>query len=122
LDGRIYEAPVALIGKRVELLYHQSDVESIEVKYKSKWCGLLRAVDLAVNCRVKRDRNSNVQIHETNDRGADVKDMKRNRATVVVRFCCTIDRPPRCLGPSGDGGRDSYLYSSELMSKLTTYI
>ena len=67
LDGRIYEAPVALIGKRVELLYHQSDVESIEVKYKSKSYGLLRAVDLAVNYRVKRDKNNNAQIHETND-------------------------------------------------------
>jgi transposase InsO family protein len=66
LDGRIYEAPVALIGKRVELLYHQSDVDSIEVRYKSKSYGLLRAVDLAVNYRVKRDKNSNVQIHETN--------------------------------------------------------
>jgi len=66
LDGRIYEAPVALIGKRVELLYHQSDVESIEVKYKSKSYGMLRAVDLAVNYRVKRDKNNNAQIHETN--------------------------------------------------------
>jgi putative transposase len=66
LDGSIYEAPVALIGKRVELLYHQSDVESIEVKYKSKSYGMLRPVDLAVNYRVKRDKNNNAQIHETN--------------------------------------------------------
>ena len=25
LDGRLYEAPVALIGKRVNLLYHEHD-------------------------------------------------------------------------------------------------
>ncbi len=66
LDGRIYEAPVALIGKRVELLYHQSDFETIEVKYKNKSYGMLRPVDLAVNYRVKRDKNNNPQIHDTN--------------------------------------------------------
>ncbi len=66
LDGRIYEAPVALIGKRVELLYHQSDVETIEVRYKNKSYGMLRPVDLAVNYRVKRDKNNNAQIHDTN--------------------------------------------------------
>jgi len=65
LDGRIYEAPVALIGKRVELLYHQSDVETIEVRYKNKSYGMLRPVDLAVNYRVKRDKNNNAQIHDT---------------------------------------------------------
>jgi putative transposase len=67
LDGRIYEAPVALIGKRIELLYHQADVEDIEVRYKAKSYGMLRAVDLSVNYRVKRDKNNNPQIHETND-------------------------------------------------------
>ena len=63
LDGRIYEAPVALIGRRVELLYHQGDPEPIEVRYKSKSYGMLRQLNLAVNYRVKRDRNSNAQIH-----------------------------------------------------------
>ncbi len=66
LDGRIYEAPVALIGKRVELLYHQTDVETIEVRYKNKSYGMLCLVDLAVNYRVKRDKNNNAQIHDTN--------------------------------------------------------
>ena len=66
LDGRIYEAPVALIGKRVELLYHQTDVETIEVRYQNKSYGMLRPVDLAVNYRVKRDKNNNPQIHATN--------------------------------------------------------
>ncbi|MES0447340.1 MAG: DDE-type integrase/transposase/recombinase, partial [Desulfobacterales bacterium] len=66
LDGRIYEAPVALIGKRVELLYHLTDPESIEVRYKNKSFGMLRPVDLAVNYRVKRDKNNNPQLHDTN--------------------------------------------------------
>ena len=65
LDGRIYEAPVALIGKRAELLYHQTDVETIEARYKNKSYGMLRPVDLAVNYRVKRDKNNNPQIHDT---------------------------------------------------------
>jgi len=65
LDGRIYEAPVALIGKRIELLYHQADVEDIEVRYRAKSYGMLRPVDLSVNYRVKRDKNNNPQIHDT---------------------------------------------------------
>jgi len=70
LDGRIYEAPVPLIGKRVELLYHQTDLEAIEVRYKSKSYGILRPLDLAVNYRVKRDKNNNPQIHATDPAGS----------------------------------------------------
>lgn len=65
LDGQIYEAPVALIGKRIELLYHQADLEDIEVRYRAKSYGMLRPVDLSVNYRVKRDKNNNPQIHDT---------------------------------------------------------
>jgi transposase InsO family protein len=63
LNGRIYEAPVPLIGKRVALLYHPADLEAIEIRYKSKSYGMLRPLDLSVNYRVKRDKNSNPQIH-----------------------------------------------------------
>jgi putative transposase len=63
LNGRLYEAPVALIGKRVELLYHESQPEQIEVKYQNKSFGMLVAVNLNVNCRIKRDKNNNPQIH-----------------------------------------------------------
>jgi len=62
LNGRLYEAPVALIGKRVELLYHGSEPEKLEVKYQNKSFGLIRTVDLNVNYRVKRDKNNNPQI------------------------------------------------------------
>jgi len=65
LNGRIYEAPVVLIGKRIELLYHQSDLETIEVRYKSNSYGMLRPLNLAINSRVKRDKNNNPQIHST---------------------------------------------------------
>ena len=63
LNGRLYEAPVALIGKRVELLYHESQPEQIEVQYQNKSFGMLVAVNLNVNCRIKRDKNNNPQIH-----------------------------------------------------------
>jgi len=72
LNGRLYEAPVALIGNRVELLYHHSQPEQVEVKYQNESFGMLVAVNLHVNCRIKRDKNNNPQIHSdtrTNEYG-----------------------------------------------------
>ena len=66
LNGRLYEAPVALIAKRVELLYHDSEPQNVEIKYQNKSFGLIRPVDLHVNCRVKRDKNNNPQIESNN--------------------------------------------------------
>jgi transposase InsO family protein len=62
IDGKLYEGPVVLIGKRVELLYHQSSPEHVEVRYQNKSFGMIRPVDLHVNCRVKRDKNNNPQM------------------------------------------------------------
>ena len=64
LDGKLYEGPVALIGKRVELLYHENDTETIEVKYQNKSYGVIRPVDIHVNCRVKRDKNNQPQLNQ----------------------------------------------------------
>jgi putative transposase len=63
LNGRLYEGPVPLIGKRVELLYHEAEPEKVEVKYQNKSFGMIRPVNIYVNCRVKRDKNNNPQIH-----------------------------------------------------------
>lgn len=62
IDGRLYEGPVALIGKRVELLYHQSNPEHVEARYKNESFGMIRPVNLHVNYRVKRDKNNNPQM------------------------------------------------------------
>jgi putative transposase len=62
LDGRLYEGPVALIGKRVELLYHPNHPEHVEARYKNESFGMIRPVDQHVNCRVKRDKNNNPQM------------------------------------------------------------
>lgn len=69
LNGKLYEAPVALIGKRVELLYHESKPQQLEVKYQNKSFGMLAPINLNVNCRVKRDKNNNPQIHSDTDPG-----------------------------------------------------
>jgi transposase InsO family protein len=65
LDRIMYEAPVQLMGKQVELLYHEDDRESVEARYKNKSYGMLRQIDIHVNCRVKRDKNSDVVISPT---------------------------------------------------------
>jgi hypothetical protein len=62
LNGRLYEAPVALIGRQVELLYHTDDPDRVEVKYGQKSYGFATPVDLYINCRVKRDKNNNIDI------------------------------------------------------------
>jgi len=69
LNGHLYEGPVPLIGKRVELLYHPNQPDQVEVKYQNKSFGMLALVNLNVNCRIKRDKNNNPQIHSNTDAG-----------------------------------------------------
>jgi len=66
LDGRLFEAPVALIGKRVDLLFHKDQPLQVEARLAGKSYGMLQPVDLAVNCRVKRDKNRNTQLDTDN--------------------------------------------------------
>jgi len=65
LNGRLYEGPVALIGKQVELCYHADEPGRIEVKYKNESYGNAAPVNMAVNCRIKRDKNSNADMETT---------------------------------------------------------
>jgi len=65
LDGRLFEAPVLLIGKRVLLLYHEHTPKQVEIFWNKESHGFLTSVDLHVNCRVKRDRNHNTQLEST---------------------------------------------------------
>jgi len=62
LDGNLFEAPVQLIGQRVDLLYHKDSPKRVEVRWQQKSYGYLTVVDLNVNCRVKRDKNNQAQI------------------------------------------------------------
>ena len=67
LDGKLFEAPVLLIGKRVLLLYHEQEPQKIEVFWEQTSHGFLVPVDLHVNCRVKRDRNKNTELESSTD-------------------------------------------------------
>jgi transposase InsO family protein len=58
LDGRLYEAPVALIGHQIVLLYHTHDPARVEAHYQGRTYGMLRPVDLHVNCRVRRRQDT----------------------------------------------------------------
>lgn len=65
LDGKIFEAPVPLIGKQVTLLFHPEEPEQAEVLFKGQSYGFLIPVNLAANCRAKRDRNNNLQVESS---------------------------------------------------------
>jgi transposase InsO family protein len=54
LDGRLYEAPVAMIGLTVTLLYHESDPARVELLYNGTSHGMLVPLNVNINARVKR--------------------------------------------------------------------
>lgn len=62
VDKRLFEAPVALIGKRVEVLYHEQTPDQVEVRHNGRSYGLLRQLDAHVNSRVKRDKNNGIVL------------------------------------------------------------
>jgi len=62
LNGRLFEAPVLLIGRQVELLYHPASPEHVEIVFQNSTYGMARLVHLHVNCRVKRDKNRHTEI------------------------------------------------------------
>jgi transposase InsO family protein len=63
LNGRLYEAPVALIGKMLTLLYHPEDPGRVEAFHEGSSQGMLVMLDLHVNCRVRR-QSSRVDLQE----------------------------------------------------------
>lgn len=62
LNGRLYEAPVGLIGRSVTLLYHQSDPSRVEVLHLERSYGFLTPLDTGVNSRVRRTANRNIDL------------------------------------------------------------
>jgi hypothetical protein len=60
LAGRLYEAPIKLIGKQITLLYHPQDLARVEAVHEGQSYGMLRVVDLNVNCRVQRRQQDNI--------------------------------------------------------------
>jgi putative transposase len=70
LNGKLYEAPVPLIGKHVLLLYHDNQPQRVEAFHERNSYGFLTPVDLHINCRVKRnkDHGTDVEIGEKGQR------------------------------------------------------
>jgi len=62
LDGRLYEAPLGLIGKTVQLKYHNSEPERIEVLFEEKSYGFLSPLNLQVNSRVRRNSGRDTEL------------------------------------------------------------
>jgi hypothetical protein len=58
LAGRLFEAPIALIGKQITLFYHAHDLAHVEARCEGKSYGLLTVLDLNVNCQVKREKDN----------------------------------------------------------------
>ncbi len=56
LDGRIYEAPVELIEKNVNLLYHPHDSQRIEIVFQDQSYGFLVPLNPHINARIKRNK------------------------------------------------------------------
>ena len=62
LGGRSYEAPIGLIGKWVTLLYHEHDLDRVEVFVNEQSCGFLSPLDAGINSRVRRTANLDIDL------------------------------------------------------------
>jgi putative transposase len=69
LHGKLFEAPVVLIGQQVTLRYHEAESERVEVFSGSQSYGFLIPVNLQVNSRVKRDKDCRLVL-ETSEESA----------------------------------------------------
>ena len=58
LAGKRFEAPVQLIDRRVELHYHESAMELIEIYFEQKLYGFAAPLDVRVNAKIGRNWSS----------------------------------------------------------------
>jgi transposase InsO family protein len=65
LNGKLFEAPVGLIGQQVTLRYHEANLEQIEVVWNNQSYGFLSLVNLQINSRVKRDKDNRLVLETT---------------------------------------------------------
>jgi transposase InsO family protein len=67
LDGKIFEAPVRLIGKQVTLLYHEGEPDQVEIMLGKESFGMATPVNIHVNSRVKRDKWRNIELEPSEE-------------------------------------------------------
>lgn len=65
LNGKLFEAPVGLIGQQVTLRYHEADPDHVEVLSGQRSYGFLVPVNLQINSRVKRDKDNRLVLETT---------------------------------------------------------
>ena len=70
LAGRLFEAPVGLIGRSVTLLYHKEDPLRVEVLLDEKSYGLLVPLDPSVNSRVRRTARQDIELLAADDQSS----------------------------------------------------
>jgi putative transposase len=76
LNGRLYEGPIALIGKRVDVLYHIQEPERIEIVFQGMTYGFHQPVNPHVNCRVRRTKNDQTELDPVEQNAAMGIDVK----------------------------------------------
>jgi len=62
LWGRLYEAPVGLIGTTVTLLYHERDLNQIEIYDDWKSAGVLIPLDMGINSKVQHQSHGRTEL------------------------------------------------------------
>jgi transposase InsO family protein len=64
--GRVYEAPISLVGKKITLLYHHSDPDKMEVSFDNKSYGFLTRLNPHINSKIIRDKSAQLVEKNTN--------------------------------------------------------
>lgn len=54
LRGKVFEAPVDLVGERIEVFYNPAKADEVEVVWGGRSCGFARPLDLHANRHVRR--------------------------------------------------------------------
>ena len=62
---KLYEAPITLIGKQIQILFHEHKLEQIEALHNGKSYGFLRLVDAHVNYRISRQKKGRTELIQT---------------------------------------------------------
>jgi len=61
-QDKLYEVPVELVGKQIQLLYHTHESEMIEILYHGKSYGFIRLLDANVNYRISRKKKNQTEL------------------------------------------------------------
>jgi hypothetical protein len=62
LNGKLYEAPVGLIGKTVTLLYDPKDAQRVEILLEEESHGFLTSLNAGINSRVRRSARQTAEL------------------------------------------------------------